>query len=94
MEKIPPHIHEFIRENNEQLNDIYGNEKEQNGPGYLGIKCQKKDNKIDVFYINENTKHELFSQEFCENIEKGNVDNKKVFIIQEIDSQSVFILYI
>lgn len=94
MDKIPPHIHTFIRENNEQLNDIYGNEKEKNGPGYLNIRCDTKENKIDVFYINEETKKTMFTKEFCEGVEKGNIDDKKIFIVQELNLNSMFILYI
>ena len=29
MDKIPPHIHGFIKDNNEQLHEIYGKEKEK-----------------------------------------------------------------
>ena len=94
MEKIPDYVHEFIREKKDKLNEIYEGRKSVDGPGYLHIKINVKENKIDVIYIDEMLKRQMLTKEFCENVETNNKEDKKIYLVEDINLNSLFILYI
>jgi hypothetical protein len=94
MENIPDYVHEFIRERKDKLNEIYEGRKSVDGSGYLHIKINVKENKIDVIYIDEILKRQMLTKEFCENIETNNKEDKKIYLVEDLKLNSLFILYI
>ena len=49
----PPYIDDFLKKNMVQLVDIHDEGIKENGTGCLGFKCSQNENKMDVFYMNE-----------------------------------------
>ena len=94
MEKIPDYVHEFIKEKKDKLNEIYEGQKSIDGPGYLHIKINLKENKTDVIYIGDVLKKKMLSKGFCENIEANNKEDKNIYLVEDLKLNSLFILYI
>lgn len=89
---LPPYLSKFINHNLSKLNEIYDSGmKENNNNGLLSFKCSEKDNKMDVFFMNEQQILLNISKESWENLKST---NKKIFLINDIEKNSMFIVYI
>ena len=88
---LPDYINQFIGFNKNKLFEIYQNGLQENKNGCLGLKCSFKENKMDVFFMNESMIQKIISLEEWNNIQKK---NQKLLIIHDIDLMSVFLLYI
>ena len=65
--------------NIDQLLRIYDEHKEETGA--LGFKCDRKNNNMDVFFMNEELIIKLIKEDIWNQI-KGEHEGKKIFIIQ------------
>lgn len=90
---VPSHIDEFIKGNLDQLNKIYQEGYDSFGDGLLSFKCQKSINKMDVKFMCEMEIINSLSQENWEQI-KVQRGEKKLFLIEDFDINSMFIVYI
>lgn len=89
----PPHITDFMNQNMVKLMEIYETGISQEKFGCLGLKCSQKDNKMDVFFMNEEMLSSMIQKDSFDNL-KESMENKKLFLIQELDMNSIFLVYL
>ena len=89
----PPHITDFMNKNMVKLMEIYETGISQEKFGCLGLKCSQKENKMDVFFMNEGMLSSMIQKDSFEQL-KGSMENKKLFLIQELDMNSIFLVYL
>ena len=90
---VPSHIDEFLKGNNDKLTEIYDEGIKVFGDGFLSFKCKKSENKMDVLFLNEEQILANFPKETWENL-KNSRNDKKIFLIEDFDINSMFIVYI
>ena len=78
----------------EQLSKIYDEGLITNPEGILGCKCSEKDNRMDVQFMNDEMMCEILEKESVMNLKNNIQENKKLFFIQDIDLNSVFLIQI
>ena len=88
----PSYISEFINHNFTKLIEIYDNGNINEGPGVLSFKCSQTDNKMDVFYLNEINILTQITKETWENLKKST--DKKIFMVNDLDKNSIFLIYV
>ena len=97
VESAPDYIHKFIHLNMEQLCKIY-DEGMYNNPelknGILYFQCSKKEEKMDVQFMNDEMMCEIIQKESFMNLKNNIPEGKKLFIVQDIDINSIFLIYI
>ena len=86
---LPNYINTFLNKNIKDLLSIYEQGIKENKSGNLGMKCSQKNNIMDVFFLNDKLSSEFIPKDTYEKIEK----NKKLFIIQDLDLKSIFLVY-
>ena len=93
IESTPEYIGKFLRENMEQLIQIHEEGKQEHGVGCLGFKCSEEENTMDVFYMNEETMLTMLQKESWEQL-KTTIDEKKLFLVNDLDKNAIFLVYI
>ena len=93
VKSVPSHIDEFLKGNNEKLTEIYDEGIKEFGDGFLSFKCKKSENKMDVLFLTEEQILANFPKETWENL-KNSRNDKKIFLIEDFDINSMFIVYI
>lgn len=88
----PPYISNFINFNFTKLIEIYDQGQTNEGPGVLAFKCSQENNKMDVYYLNEINIIKEITKESWENLKKST--DKKIFMVNDLDNNSVFLIYI
>ena len=88
----PSYISNFINHNFTKLIEIYDEGKTNEGSGVLSFKCSQKDNKMDVFYLNEINILTQITKVTWENLKEST--DKKIFMVNDLDTNSVFLIYI
>jgi len=90
---VPKYLDNFLQANNKALDEIYEESVKVMGDGILSLKCKQSENKIDVAFMNEELILNNFPVETWENL-KSNRQNKKLYIIEDLEKSSMFIVYI
>lgn len=93
---LPEYIRDFINNNKDKLIEIYdeGNTK-SNNIGILKMICCEKDNKMDVQFSDENDIiTNILESESWEKLKASIPQNKKIFMINDVDRNDIFILHI
>lgn len=90
----PEYISNFINSNLQQLKDIHDGGMIEHKEGCLGFKCSEKENTMDVFFMNREFLVEQMTLESWENLKSSVVKDKRLFFINDIDRNSVFLVYI
>ncbi len=93
IESTPNYISNFLKTNMEQLYNIHDEGKQEQGNGCLGLKCSEKENTMDVFYMNETTLIKTLNKESWEQL-KTTIGEKRLFLINDLDLNSIFLIYI
>ena len=88
----PPYISNFINFNFTKLVEIYDQGKTNEGEGVLAFKCSQENNKMDVYYLNETNIIKEITIETWHNLK--NSTDKKIFMVYDLDNNSVFLIYI
>ena len=88
--QLPTYIKEFLQTNMAKLMEIYNNGINENNEGQLVMKCNEKDNKMDVFFLT----HILIQEHFPDVYTKIKDTQQKLIIIQDLELQSIFLVYI
>tara|TARA_B100001093_G_scaffold501076_1_gene552309 strand:- start:390 stop:689 length:300 start_codon:yes stop_codon:yes gene_type:complete len=90
----PEYITVFIKNNMEQLCKIYEEGLVNNSEGILACICSEKENRIDVQFNNEEEITKMITKEtwipFKDKIPK----DKKLLMIQDLDLNCIFIIYV
>jgi len=89
----PAYISSFLKQNMDSLLEIYETGMKEHIEGCLGFKCSEKDNKMDVFFMNKEVMCSNVSLESWEQL-KLSMEHKKLFFINDIDKNAVFLVYI
>tara|TARA_B100001094_G_scaffold316017_1_gene356709 strand:- start:17 stop:316 length:300 start_codon:yes stop_codon:yes gene_type:complete len=90
----PAYIERFLQNNKAKLDEIYdAGLQENNGIGCLGLKCSEKENKMDVFFMNEELLLQQLQKESWENLKASMVD-KKLYMVNDLDLNSIFLVYL
>ena len=90
----PEYINIFIKNNLEKLTEIYdeGINNYKDG-GVLFLKCSEEKNIMDVQFKNNEMMLEILEKNSWENL-KSSIQGKKLFIVNDIDKNSIFLIYI
>ena len=89
----PEYISKFINHNFHKLLEIYDEGITNFGCGVLSFKCSEKDNKMDVFFMNEEQILTNLQKESWESLKKS-INDKKLFMINDLDKNSIFLIYV
>jgi len=93
IESTPPYIGKFLKSNMKQLSDIHDENIKEHGIGCLGFTCSQTENKMDVFFMNEEMMLKQLQKESWEQL-KQTINDKKLFLINDLDINSIFLVYI
>jgi len=93
IESTPSYISEFLNRHMDSLIHIHDEGMNEHGDGCLGFKCSENDNKMDVFYMDRDTILTTISEESWEQI-KISMNDKKLFFINDLDRNEIFLIYI
>tara|TARA_B100001094_G_C17544421_1_gene490715 strand:- start:85 stop:387 length:303 start_codon:yes stop_codon:yes gene_type:complete len=91
----PEYINIFIKNNLEKLTGIYdeGININKDG-GVLFFQCSEENNKMDVQFKNNEMMLEILEKDSWENLKLSIQENKKLFIVNDMDKNSIFLIYI
>lgn len=94
VKSTPPYVESFLQTNSDKLFEIYDQGmKEHNNVGCLGLKCSEKENKMDVFFMNEELLLQTLKQDSWDSL-KESIQGRKLFMIQDLDLNSIFLVYL
>jgi hypothetical protein len=97
VDSAPDYIMKFIHSNMEDLCMIY-DEGLSNNPGLekgiIVFQCSEKENKMDIQFMNDEMMCEILEKESVMNLKNNIQENKKLFFIQDIDRNSVFLIQV
>ena len=88
----PQYISNFINHNFTKLIEIYDEGISENGSGVLSFKCSETENKMDVYFMNESQILLNLQKESWENLK--NSTDKKIFMVNDLDKNSIFLIYV
>lgn len=94
VQSAPSYINEFIQANIGDLTKIHEEGLKSQGVGCLGFMCSQNDNRMDVQYFDETRMCEILAKESWMQLKDNIPENKKLFFINDIDLNSVFLVYI
>jgi len=89
----PEYIDTFLKQNMVKLVEIHDKGIEENKCGCLGLRCSKENNNMDVFFMNEELILSMINNDSWEDL-KNNIGERKLFFIQDIDKNRIFLVYI
>ena len=89
----PEYISKFINQNFTKLIEIYDEGIKKFSIGVLSLKCSEKENKMDVFFMNEDQILLNLQKESWENL-KNSLNDKKLFMVNDLDKNSIFLIYV
>ena len=97
IDSAPSYIMKFIHGNMDQLCNIY-DEGMYNNPdldrGILVFQCSENNNTMDVQFMNDEMMSETLNKESIINLKNNIEENKKLFFIQDLDLNSIFLIQI
>jgi hypothetical protein len=97
VDSAPDYIQKFIHMNMKDLCTIYDEGMEANPDlekGILMFQCSQDNNKMDVQFMNDEMMCEIIEKDSYMNLKNNIPDKKKLFFIQDLDLNSVFLIYI
>ena len=89
----PPYISKFIKHNFTKLIEIYEEGIEEHVTGVLSFKCSEELDKMDVFFLNEEQILLNLQKESWENL-KNSINGRKLFMVNDLDKNSIFLIYV
>ena len=93
----PDYITRFIHGNMEQLCKIY-DEGMINNPeldkGIILFQCSEENNKMDVQFMNDEMMCEILQKESVQTLKNNIAEDKKLFFIQDLDMNSIFLIQV
>jgi len=88
MEEIPDYVNIFMTTNKEQLDNIYKEHIEKSF-GILNINIDNENDKVDVFFVNEENLIKRYGKEYVDEIK-----NEKFYQVYDKKTNKMFILKI
>ena len=97
VDSAPDYIMKFIHNNMEQLCKIY-DEGMYNNPeldkGIMVFQCSQEKNKMDVQFMNDEMMCEILEKDIVQNLKNNISEDKKLFFVQDLDLNSVFLIQV
>lgn len=93
IDSTPSYISNFLKNNLDKLKEIHDEGLQEHGDGCLGFKCSENENKMDVFYMNETVILKNLQNESWQQL-KNSKEGKRLFLINDLDINSIFLIYI
>ena len=97
VDSAPDYIMKFIHMNMEQLCKIY-DEGMYNNPdldkGIMVFQCSEENNKMDVQFYNDEMMCEILQKESVQTLKNNIAEDKKLFFIQDLDMNSIFLIQV
>jgi hypothetical protein len=93
----PDYIVKFIHGNMEQLCKIYDEGMINNSEldkGILLFQCSEENNKMDIQFMNDEMMCKIIEKESVMNLKNNIKKNKKLFFIQDLDLNVVFLIQV
>lgn len=89
---VPDYINTFVKFQKDSLEEIRIKSEAEMGSGCLTLRCSQEKNIMDVIYLDDDNMKLFFENwmTLSQNIPK----DKILYIVQDIDLNSVFLLYI
>ena len=86
---IPDNINRFIQNNMTTLTNIYDAGEAQYTEGFLMVKCNINENKVDAFFVSAEKLKNINQTEFWNSIkeEKDKDITKKIFYVNDIKNE-------
>jgi hypothetical protein len=97
VDSAPDYIMKFIHNNMEQLCKIYDEGMYSNpelDKGIMVFQCSEKENKMDVQFMDDEMMCEILEKESVMNLKNNIQKDKKLFFIQDLDINSVFLIQV
>ena len=97
VDSAPDYIMKFIHNNMEQLCKIYDEGMYSNpdlDKGIMVFQCSEKENKMNVQFMNDEMMCEILQKESVMNLKNNIQKDKKLFFIQDLDINSVFLIQV
>jgi hypothetical protein len=97
VDSAPDYIMKFIHMNMEQLCKIYDEGMYSNpdlDKGIMVFQCSDKENKMNVQFMNDEMMCEILQKESVMNLKNNIQKDKKLFFIQDLDINSVFLIQV
>ena len=97
VDSAPDYIMKFIHINMEQLCKIYDEGLTNNSEldkGIMVFQCSQENNKMDVQFYNDEMMCEILEKESVMNLKNNIQEDKKLFFIQDLDMNSVFLIQV
>jgi len=97
VDSAPDYIMKFIHMNMEQLCKIYDeglNNNSELDKGILVFQCSQENNKMDVQFYNDEMMCEILEKESVVNLKNNIQKDKKLFFIQDLDLNSIFLIQV
>tara|TARA_B100001094_G_scaffold161349_1_gene156069 strand:+ start:624 stop:935 length:312 start_codon:yes stop_codon:yes gene_type:complete len=97
VDSAPDYIMKFIHINMEQLCKIYDEGLTNNSEldkGIMVFQCSQENNKMDVQFYNDEMMCEILEKESVMNLKNNIQEDKKLFFIQDLDLNSVFLIQV
>jgi hypothetical protein len=97
VDSAPDYIMKFIHNNMEQLCKIYDEGMYSNpelDKGIMVFQCSEKENKMDVQFMDDEMMCEILQKESVMNLKNNIQKDKKLFFIQDLDLNSVFLIQV
>jgi hypothetical protein len=88
MDQIPDYVNTFLLNNKEQIDNIY-KEHIDKSFGILNINIDNENNKVDVFFVNEEQLIEKNGKEYVDEIK-----NERFYQVYDKKTKKMFILNI
>tara|TARA_B100000686_G_C16751718_1_gene952941 strand:- start:839 stop:1138 length:300 start_codon:yes stop_codon:yes gene_type:complete len=93
VDSLPSYISTFLKENMDQLMDIYDEGLKDQGFGCLSFRCSEEKNSMDVYYMNEQNMLTILQKESWEQL-KHSMNEKKLLLINDLDKNAIFLIYV
>ena len=90
----PDYISKFINANLEQLYNIHDGGMDEFKEGCLGFKCSEAENTMDVFFMHKELLIEMMDEESWEQLKTSLKEDKRLFLINDLDRKAIFLVYI
>jgi len=97
VDSAPDYIMKFIHMNMEQLCKIYDegmNNNPQLDKGIMVFQCSQENNKMDVQFYNDEMMCEILQKDSVQNLKNNIAEDKKLFFIQDLDLNSIFLIQV
>ena len=97
IDSAPDYINKFIHMNMEQLCKIY-DEGMINNPGLdkgiMLFQCSEENNKMDIQFMNDEMMSKIIEKESVQKLKTNIKNDKKLFFIQDLDLNVVFLIQV